>query len=304
MIKLPPIEDKILELHYKKQKKKYEKVLNDLYKASACPKITNYFFSNGQLDENKVKTALIGNPAQLKLIIKNIGEIPTSCKSTVHDKFLNLYDNFKGRSLGKSLCDDIGVKVCPYCNRSYIFTLNRDGVRPQYDHFYSKMHYPYLAVSIYNLIPSCSICNQAKSAFDTYKEPFINPYTDEYGYDIFFETKFNGDISYLLGKNTNFKLNINCDNASTDMQIKAQNSIRELHTQELYSKHKDYVRDIIRAKQIYTDEYMQNLLSQFPQIFDSIADIQQMAYMNYLNKDQWGDRILAKLTYDIVHELQ
>ena len=304
MIKLPPIDDKILELHYKKQKKKYEKVLNELYKASACPKITNYFFSNGKLDENKVKNALIGNPAQLELIVKNIGDIPTSCKSTVQDKFLNLYHNFKGNNLGKSLGDDIGVKVCPYCNRSYIFTLKKDGVRPQYDHFYSKMHYPYLAVSLYNLIPSCSICNQAKSDFDTYKEPFINPYTDEYGYDIFFETKFDGDISYLLGKNTNFKLNINCDNASTDMQVKAQNSIRELHTQELYSKHKDYVRDIIRAKQIYTDEYMQNLLSQFPQIFDSIADIQQMAYMNYLNKDQWGDRILAKLTYDIIHELK
>ena len=304
MIKLPPINDKILTLHYKKQKKKYEDVLNELNKASACPKITNYFFSNGQLDENKVKNVLTGNPAQLKLIVKKIGEIPTSCKSTVQDKFLNLYDNFKDRSLGKSLCDDIGVKVCPYCNRSYIFTLKTDGVRPQYDHFYSKIHYPYLAVSLYNLIPSCSICNQAKSDFDTYNKPFINPYTDEYGYDIFFETKFNGDISYLLGKNTNFELNINCDNASTEMQVKAQNSIRELHTRELYSKHKDYVRDIIRAKQIYTDEYMQNLLSQFPQIFDSIADIQQMAYMNYLNKDQWGDRVLAKLTYDIVHELQ
>ena len=280
MIKLPPIDKKLLDLHYKKQSKKYKKLLNELFATSSCPKITDYFFSNGIIDENKIKTALTGNPDQLRAIIKSIGPIPDYCKSNVQEKFLALYDNFKNTNLGKTLCDDMDIKVCPYCNRSYIFTLSENRVRPQYDHFYSKMKYPYLAISLYNLIPSCNICNQAKSDYDTFNQPFLNPYIDEYGYEIFFETQFIDDVSYLLGKNTNFKLDINYSNAPAKIHKKVKHTITQLHTRELYNKHKDYVRDIFRAKQIYNDDYMQNLLEQFPEVFDSIAEIQQMAYMN------------------------
>lgn len=32
----------------------------------------------------------------------------------------------------------------------------------QFNHFYDKGTYPYLALSFYNLIPSCSTCNSSK----------------------------------------------------------------------------------------------------------------------------------------------
>lgn len=57
----------------------------------------------------------------------------------------------------------LGVRVCPYCNRMYTTTLfGEDKIRPDFDHFYPKSKYPYLAVSLFNLIPSCSMCNKRK----------------------------------------------------------------------------------------------------------------------------------------------
>mgnify|MGYP000006537395 CR=1 FL=1 len=59
--------------------------------------------------------------------------------------------------------NSLNLSVCPYCNRQYIFgTDNNRKVGAQFDHFYSKSKYPYLALSFYNLIPCCPTCNKAK----------------------------------------------------------------------------------------------------------------------------------------------
>ncbi len=66
------------------------------------------------------------------------------------------------------------VRVCPYCNRIYTTTLyGKKRIRPDFDHFYPQSRYPYLAVSLFNLIPSCNICNKAKSDYAEIKEDII-----------------------------------------------------------------------------------------------------------------------------------
>lgn len=65
------------------------------------------------------------------------------------------------------LLTSLGVRVCPYCQRNYItsYTLEEnkedkvEKTTADLDHFYSKKDYPFLALSLYNFIPSCSICN-------------------------------------------------------------------------------------------------------------------------------------------------
>lgn len=74
--------------------------------------------------------------------------------------------NYKGQRLAYWLINKIGIQVCPYCNHNYILT--RDSRTPtareaQLDHFYSQDSYPALALSFYNLIPSCSSCNRIKA---------------------------------------------------------------------------------------------------------------------------------------------
>ncbi|OPF86793.1 hypothetical protein BW731_00550 [Vagococcus martis] len=57
--------------------------------------------------------------------------------------------------------------VCPYCNSQFIYTYFKEKgekkgkVRPQIDHLFPKSVYPFLSVSIFNLIPSCSQCNSS-----------------------------------------------------------------------------------------------------------------------------------------------
>ena len=76
----------------------------------------------------------------------------------------------------------LDVKVCPYCNRCLIEPID-DGngkrtVVGELDHFYCKSKYPYLAVSLYNLVPTCGICNgkSRKGEKDLCGTMFQNPY--------------------------------------------------------------------------------------------------------------------------------
>ena len=78
-----------------------------------------------------------------------------------YDKFSKANSNNQGAAYW--LQHQLDVKVCPFCNRIYTTTLFNRNVRPAFDHFYPKSIYPYLAVSLFNLIPICDICNKAKS---------------------------------------------------------------------------------------------------------------------------------------------
>ena len=54
------------------------------------------------------------------------------------------------------------VPVCPYCNRQYITKYGKIGeeeATADLDHYYHKSLYPFLALSVYNFVTSCSICN-------------------------------------------------------------------------------------------------------------------------------------------------
>lgn len=73
-----------------------------------------------------------------------------------------------------------GRNTCTYCNRLYTITLKKDGefiTRPQFDHWFPKSIFPLLALSFYNLIPSCSICNSSAKGDQIFSfKKLIHPY--------------------------------------------------------------------------------------------------------------------------------
>lgn len=73
-----------------------------------------------------------------------------------------------------------GRNTCTYCNRQYTITLKKDGefiTRPQFDHWFPKSIFPLLALSFYNLIPSCSICNSSAKGEQIFSfKKLIHPY--------------------------------------------------------------------------------------------------------------------------------
>lgn len=87
---------------------------------------------------------------------------------------------------GDDLINDLGLTVCPYCNRNFIKHIVVDqndhgddiAVKGQLDHFYPRSLYPYLAITRENLVPSCPSCNGAsgKHDKDTKERGAVNPY--------------------------------------------------------------------------------------------------------------------------------
>lgn len=80
------------------------------------------------------------------------------------------------------------LRMCPYCNAETTFLLvglntSTTESRSHLDHFYPKLSFPYLAVSLCNLVPCCAHCNSSSKGG---KIPFRNgrswphPYADSF----------------------------------------------------------------------------------------------------------------------------
>ncbi|HID0867104.1 TPA: HNH endonuclease, partial [Clostridium botulinum] len=111
------------------------------------------------------------------------------------------------------------------------------------------------------------------------------------------------DIRYLLGDSDNFKIEIKPKNPKSEIGTKIQNSIETFHLQDLYNLHKDYVREIIKKAIIYNESRIDELYTQYPELFSSREEVMQMVVSNYISDEALGKRPLSKLTKDICEEL-
>lgn len=303
MIRLPEISVENTRKFYKDTYSRMRDMLLRVGGNTGFERIIRYCSTEGQLDDGKVERLLVGDISVLKDAIDQIGIIEDT---DVKNKLENAYKNFCNRKLGRNWAQMIGVTVCPYCNRSYIFTSNKRGTRPQYDHYFPKSKYPYLALSMHNLIPCCAVCNGLKHDEDTYETPFIYPYKDSYGEQVTFEENgVNADnIESWLGAAREYEIKIRyADEIDVVLKSKIEHAATTFRLEELYSKHGDYVRDILRTAYIYNDDYFEGLVTQYPDLFHSKQEAKNFVFFNYLEEGDWGKRVLAKLTHDIAQKV-
>ncbi|MFG6318797.1 MAG: hypothetical protein K1W33_02895, partial [Clostridia bacterium] len=160
--------------------------------------------------------------------------------NTYISKIFN-YDSIKYRKFLFDLIEKIDVEICPYCNRNYVTVINTRTrkKRPQLDHFFPKSLFPLLSVSIANLIPSCSYCNQLKSDRFFPLSDNIYPYNEGIEDISYFNYKYGKslkEINVVLNKGINKKMDKNAE---------------YLAIEELYKTHKNIVKDIIDKSKIY-----------------------------------------------------
>lgn len=253
-------------------------------------------------------------------IIEKIGKIEeTSC--LLNKVFL--YKNFS-RSVGaKKLLKELGITACPYCNRMFISTIERNqaddgwnGTRAQFDHYFCKSIYPYLAVNFYNLIPSCGLCNTLKSKHDTYEKPMLYPYDDEMGQEyVFFAYPSDDDWGAFFENLIDHKKNINLKivpkpeviykntGISYFDRIKLEERLemtkKTLHLNDLYDIHADYAENILRTGYFFNESYIKMLNERFPEMKFSVQDVKEFMYCKDICEEHWGQNILSKLTYDM-----
>ncbi|MBD5489248.1 MAG: hypothetical protein HDR13_10750 [Lachnospiraceae bacterium] len=242
-------------------------------------------------------------PTELKRIGEVVGE---DCELLLRNVFR--YESFSDNKHAVKMLEAMDVNVCPYCNRLYTMTLdgNSGKSRPQFDHYKSKSKYPYFAVSLMNLVPSCGLCNQSKHDGD---EEVLYPYSDEMGLDVLFHTKPTTGLNYLTGSvgaldEFSVALDIVNGNLPESLKDKIQNSDKVFNLTELYNKHKDYILYLYWKNYVFTDEYLEELYEEFPEVFQSFEDTKSMVYLMDISQKQWGRWSLGKLTHDIDQEIK
>lgn len=82
-----------------------------------------------------------------------------------------------------ALCSLARYRICPYCHMAAVRTeppsAKGKGYRPDIDHFYSQARYPFLGLSLHNLIPSCESCNRThKGSANFFAVPHLHPQRD------------------------------------------------------------------------------------------------------------------------------
>ncbi|NMY39856.1 hypothetical protein HBN76_00930 [Pseudomonas sp. WS 5013] len=189
----------ISDIWSSKAKREHDQYIREILNRSLPQKnriINQIIFRHG----DKLAT---GNPSELRSIIADIESLKLSATKSELLEFagscegLFNYQRFitKGASHWNaySLCEESIYRLCPYCQQSLALTIYIDkknkSLRPTLDHFYPKSEYPYLALSLYNLVPSCYPCNSAlKGKIDFYIKEHLHPYEDpeiiQYDWDI------------------------------------------------------------------------------------------------------------------------
>ncbi len=189
-------------------------------------------------------------------------------------KYFFNYDKFQ-QKITKFFTDNFDFKTCFYCNKAFITNFQKDkktySSTFQLDHFYDKSKYPYLALSFYNLIPSCTTCNSGtvKGAKDCFKydssireekfenEPCLAPNHPSFDFDQ--KVKF----KLLLSDSCQ---NLHIENKE-DIEIplkenytnKYEKYIEIFKLNDRYKAHKDIVFEMMRNAQLYPESRLKEL---------------------------------------------
>ena len=181
------------------------------------------------------------------------------------------YDKFQTKYITPFFTNNFNFTTCYYCNKDFI--LNFRALKQistfQLDHFYDKGKYPYLALSFYNLIPSCSTCNSSKvkGSKDCFKydarvgvfknETCMIPNHKEFDFDqkVHFKLLLSDKCQDLHIKSKE-DIAIPLKEKYSD---KYQKYIEVFKLDERYSAHKDIVYDMMKNAELYPESRLKEL---------------------------------------------
>jgi hypothetical protein len=212
----------------------------------------------------------------MKLIIlidERLNKLSVKHKNIIIKKIQNLFkykDKYQNSVLTPFFTENFNFRTCFYCNKDFItnFEANKEVSTFQLDHFFDKATYPYLALSFYNLIPSCYVCNaKVKLSKNTFKhdskigkfqnETCIAPNDEKFEFHQKVKFKLLLDDSC---KNLHIKskddIDINLKEQFTD---KYDKYIEIFKLNERYKAQKDIVSDMIQKAELYPESRLKEL---------------------------------------------
>ncbi len=158
-----------------------------------------------------------------------------------------------------------------------------------------KADYPFLALSLYNLVPSCYVCN---SKVKDSKIPFDDFSPTNKNFDFDEKVKFKSFIT-----NTNLQIEKEQDfylKLIEDYSNKYDKYIESLNLNNRYDYHKYKVLEMIQKRKEYPDSRIKELSDLTKKTEE---DVKQELFGIYIS-DDLHKRPLSKLIKDISEELK
>jgi hypothetical protein len=249
---------------YINKNKLLEKIIPKCYKNTITIKVLfEYFRSNkiGNFDtlfKNISFEELVTGRFKTIKIIKEKIKSSKEIKENEYLAFLFNYSNLQGNKIKPFFENNLLISTCYYCNIDFINTYNTRSEKKNkftLDHYFDKSTYPYLALSLYNLIPSCYTCNSKLKGVIEFNN--IAPSSKKYDFD----------------KKVKFKITL--DDSCQNLQIKNKNNIdinlkenysneftkftKDMFLNERYKAHKDIVYDMITKAELYPESRLKEL---------------------------------------------
>lgn len=210
----------------------------------------------------------------------------------IFNTFFNYYDrkikqNIDGIKLNLEILGQ--VHVCPYCNRDYINERNNKYPGGHLDHFFPRSKYPFFAICLYNLVPSCAICNTKKKEDNLKVSPFEE---NEMASNFKFEFELDGDI---------WEPSI----VSLDEDIK--NDLKILGLREAYKIHSDELTLLAKKREEYSRLYEAHLSKileiDLNEIYISVEDL-IFGEIRYYDAERYRNTPLSYLKHQFYNYIK
>lgn len=204
----------------------------------------------------------------------------------------NAYDKISqhmvdGVKMNVMMVREMGLTVCPYCNRDYINCRSEKVAGAQLDHFYPRSKYPVFSICLYNLVPVCGNCNRLKSG---HIKRFASPFDEDIDWDD------NIRFSYEpLGFNKK-KITITAKNP-------AKQNIDTMCIEEAYQIHDVEVNELINKFQMYSRTQFEELKKVLSKAEMTESEMKQMVFGSRITEEDMKKKPLGRMFRDLEREL-
>lgn len=294
-----------------------DSIINDFYDG-VKKYIGKHLFTaepeNSYFTDDKIEEIIKCKPEDFQSLINEI-ETKSLNIDIINNAFIgdksnsNGYKKFttkaKTQYRAYNLADVLKIDVCPYCNKNYTYTIinkSKQYTRPDFDHFLPKEKYPYFALSFYNLIPSCQICNRTlKHTKEFTLNTHVHPYQDDFNSIKKFTTT---KPLILCNKKEDFEIKFKDKSSNKILVEKANKNIEDLALELQYNRHKDIVLELKDRYDLYNDASIQMILKD-TNIFKQKSEeyIKSLIMCSDTKDKNINKRPLSKLIKDISEEL-
>lgn len=218
------------------------------------------------------------------------------------------YDGKLSGSESKSywLAEHIGHNTCTYCNRQYTFTVsgkNNDEriTRPAFDHWFPKSRFPLLSLNLYNLIPSCSVCNSGAKGDKVFQlGQYVHPYEQK---DDDPKFKF---VPAIADKDKGMWHVVLVRDKIANPEV--DNTIKAFELDRICNMHGPLeVKEMMDFAQAYSETYLQQIYSKMSADLEAAGFSQEEVYRMLFGTESipsnYLDRPLSKMKHDILEYL-